>query len=128
MFKGHYNYLQAQNILKHHNQVLSSSWFIGAQWIPVVFGLIGNVALIAIFRKKDLRLRFNSLMLTLAIFDLIYLCMQITQSMAMYLKSFGPYRPLVDKMDVFSNTAFSLSSFTAIAISIERYCKVCRNM
>ena len=124
MFRRRYNDLQAENILKHHNQVLSSSWFIGAQWIPVVFGLIGNVALIAIFRKKDLRLRFNSLMLTLAIFDLIYLCMQITQSMAMYLKEWK----LVHKMEVFSNTAFSLSSFTAIAISIERYCKVCRNM
>ena len=105
-------------------QVWRSTWFISVQWIAVVFGLIGNIALIAIFRKKDLRLRFNSLMLTLAIFDLIYLCMQITQSMAVYLKEWK----LVHKMKVFSNTAFSLSSFTAIAISIERYCKVCHNM
>ena len=111
-------------MFKYPIQVLGSSWFIGVQWIPVVFGLIGNIALIAIFRKKDSTLRFNSLILTLAVFDLIYLCTQITQSMAMYFEEWAFYH----KMTVFSNTAFSLSTFTAIAISIERYCMLCRNM
>merc|ERR1712062_246506 len=32
------------------------------------------------------------------------------------------------KMEVSTKTAFSLSTFTAIAISIERYCMLCRNI
>ena len=35
-----------------------------------VIGLASNIALIGIYKKKDLTLRFNSLMLTLAFFDL----------------------------------------------------------
>ena len=105
-------------------QVWRSTWFISAQWIAVVFGLIGNIALIAIFRKRDLRQRFNSLILTLAIFDVIYLCSQIRESMTLYFGEMALYY----KMEVSTKTAFSLSTFTAIAISIERYCMLCRNM
>ena len=103
---------------------MGSSWFIGVQWIPVVFGLIGNIALIAIFLKKDKSVRFNNLILTLAVFDVIYLCMEITASMAYYFDEFG----LDQKIGNFVNVAYSLSGFTAIAISIERYCMLCRNM
>ena len=124
MFIHRYSGIQARNIRQYFIQVLRSSWLIGVEWITVVFGLIGNIALIAIFRKKDLKLRFNSLMLTLAIFDLIYLCSQITASMAIY---FGA--DFNDKIiQNLSNIPFSLSTFTAIAISIERYCMVCRSM
>ena len=70
-------------------------------------------------------------MLTLAVFDMIYLCTQIAESMVKYFEEGETTLEHVDKIfvdKVFSNTAFSLSTFTAIAISIERYCKVCRNM
>ena len=106
------------------SEIWQSSWIIGVQWIAVVFGLTGNIALVAIYGKKDLRQRFNSLILTLAIFDVIYLCSQIRESMTLFLGE----RDLYYKMEVFTKTAFSLSTFTAIAISIERYCMLCRNM
>ena len=63
-------------------------------------------------------------MLTLAVFDVIFLCTQITESMAYYFEEWAFYY----KMEVFSNAAFSLSTFTAVAISIEIYCMLCRNM
>ena len=107
--------------------IWQSSWIIVVQWIAVVFGLIGNIALIAIFLKKDKSVRFNNLILTLTVFDVIYLCMQITQSMAYYFEK-STRSALYVRMEVFSNIAFSLSTFTAIAISIERYCMLCRNM
>ena len=106
------------------SEIWQSSWIIGVQWIAVVFGLIGNIALIAIFLKKDKSVRFNNLILTLAVFDVIYLCMEITASMAYYFDEFD----LAQKIGNFVNVAFSLSGFTAIAISIERYCMLCRNM
>ena len=104
--------------------IWQSSWIIVVQWIAVVFGLIGNIALIAIYLKKDKSVRFNNLILTLTVFDVIYLCMQITSSMAYYFDEFD----LEQKIGNFVNVAFSLSGFTAIAISIERYCMLCRNM
>ena len=105
------------------SEIWQSSWIIGVQWIAVVFGLIGNIALIVIFSKKDKK-RFNSLILTLAVFDLIYVCLQITVTMAFYFEEVGFHHI----MEVFSNVGFSLSTFTAIAISIERYCMICRNL
>ena len=105
-------------------QIWQSSWIIVVNWIAVVFGLIGNIALIAIFLKKDKSVRFNNLILTLAVFDVIYLCMEITASMAYYFDELA----LEQKIAKFVNVAFSLSSFTAIAISLERYCMLCRNM
>ena len=105
-------------------QVWRSIWFISVQWIAVVFGLIGNIALIAIFLKKDKSVRFNNLILTLAVFDVIYLCMEITASMAYYFDELA----LELQIAKFVNVAFSLSSFTAIALSLERYCMLCRNM
>ena len=104
--------------------IWQSSWIIVVQWIAVVFGLIGNIALIAIFLKKDKSVRFNNLILTLAVFDVIYLCMEITASMAYYFDELA----LELQIAKFVNVAFSLSSFTAIAISLERYCMLCRNM
>ena len=104
-----------------------SSWYIGVQWIAVVFGMIGNIALIVIFRKK-LHLTFNGLILTLAFFDWTYLCIQITQSMTIYLDIFTDSDVEYHIMEVFSNVVFSLSTFTAIAMSIERYCLICHHM
>ena len=105
-------------------QIWQSSWIIVVNWIAVVFGLIGNIALIAIFLKKDKSVRFNNLILTLAVFDVIYLCMEITASMAYYFDELA----LEQKIAKFVNVAFSMSYFTAIAISLERYCMLCRNM
>ena len=106
------------------SEIWQSSWIIGVQWIAVVFGLIGNIALIAIFLKKDKSVRFNNLILTLAVFDVIYLCMEITASMAYYFDELA----LELQIAKFVNVAFSLSSFTAIAISIERYLLICHHM
>ena len=113
-------------ILQYPDQVLRSSWLISVQWIIVVFGLIGNVSLIAIYRKKDLKLRFNSLILTLAVSDLIYLSAKITESMADYFEL--DYGKIKVTPHIFSHIGFSLSTFIAISMSIERYCMLCRNM
>ena len=114
-------------IYKYRLQVCQSAWNICLQWTIFTLGLIGNIALIVIFSKKDLKLRFNGLIITLAVFDLVYMTIQLTVSMIFYLNL-----PLdsekVLTMVVLTQVPFSCSAFTAIAISLERYLMICYNM
>ena len=43
-------------IYMYRGQVRQSAWNIGLQWTIFTLGLIGNIALIVIFSKKDLKL------------------------------------------------------------------------
>ena len=112
-----YNYL---------SQVDQSAWNIGIQWAIFTLGLIGNIALIVIFSKKDLKLRFNGLIIILAVFDLVYMTTRLTWSMIDY--NYLNYYKLTMVVQNLSQVAFSCSAWTAIAISLERYILICHNM
>ena len=118
----------ADEMIKQHGQVVQSAWYIGLHWAIFTLGLIGNIALIVIFSKKDLKLRFDSLIITLAVFDLVYMTTQLTISMIFYsnlnLELYSEKRILV----ILKKVAFSCSAFTAIAISLERYLLIRYNM
>ena len=105
-------------------QVRKSAWNIGIQWTIFTLGFIGNIALIVIFSKKDLKLKFNGLIITLAVFDLVYMITQMTQSMLFYLSE----RDYAYGLTGLTHVAFSCSAFTAIAISLERYILISHNM
>ena len=116
----------ANEMRKYPFQVLQSAWNIGIQWTIFTLGLIGNIALIVIFSKKDLKLRFNGLIIGLAVFDLVYMTTRLTWSMIDY--NYLNYYKLTMVVQNLSQVAFSCSAYTAIAISLERYILICHNM
>ena len=92
-----------------------STWAIITLIISII-GLLGNIALMVTYRKKNLQIRFNVLMITLACFDIFYLISDsITQFqdfwLLMHLRGFG----------------FSASILTTVCISFERYMVLCKN-
>ena len=115
----------ANELFKYDGQVRHSAWNIGIQWTIFTLGFIGNIALIVIFSKKDLKLRFNGLIITLAVFDLVYMTTRLTWSMIDVLALKVDYYLTVV---VLTQVAFSCSAYTAIAISLERYILICHNM
>ena len=117
----------ANEMRKYPFQVFQSAWNIGIQWTIFPLGLIGNIALIVIFSKKDLKLRFNGLIIALAVFDLVYMTTRLTKSMIEYLRLPLDYEKSLTVV-VLTQVAFSCSAYTAIAISLERYILICHNM
>ena len=117
----------ANELFKYDGQVRHSAWNIGIQWTIFALGFIGNIALIVIFSKKDLKLRFNGLIIALAVFDLVYMTTRLTKSMIEYLRLPLDYEKSLTVV-VLTQVAFSCSAYTAIAISLERYILICHNM
>ena len=97
----------------------------GVSGITWLLGMFGNIALIAIYSKKNLNLRFNKLMITLAIFDLSYL----TVHMCLFINSVTLGVTSVTHMifGFLGYCAFKGSAFTTIAISLERYLILCKD-
>ena len=114
-------------MMEYPDQVERSAWNMGLHWTFFMLGLIGNIALIVIFSKKDLKLRFNGLIITLAVFDLVYMTIQLTVSMIFYLNLQLDSKKVLT-MVVLTQVPFSCSAFTAIAISLEQYLMICYNM
>lgn len=86
-----------------------------------LLGIIGNVLLIHTFKNKDLKSRFNSFMLLLAICDLVYLTLQ---SSTLIINAFYETLPT---LVFFTQCAFSGSVYTTTAIALERYLVFCRD-
>ena len=92
-----------------------------------LFGIIGNIGLIVVYCKKPLKVRFNALMLMLAIFDLIFILtvpvvpiglISIFGSRNMFWPFHIPY--------YLNQVAFSGSILTTIAVAAERFLMVCK--
>ena len=87
-----------------------------------LLGIIGNILLILTYKKKDLKTRFNSLMLLLAICDLFYL---IFLSFTLVVLSFYGTVPVLVFL---TECVFSGSVYTTTVIALERYLVFCRDM
>ena len=86
------------------SEIWQSSWIIGVQWIAVVFGLIGNIALIAIFLKKDKSVRFNNLIPDLCPFINFGECIHIRNSFRKTVNAFNS--PFILKKSESFNSSF----------------------
>ena len=108
--------------------------------VVVFFGLCGNMALFKAYFKKNRQIRFNILMMVLAVFDSMFLLNAIVLDAINYKKEIiwnDSYHLLLkrDKTLLTSykivefSTLFSFggSVFTALTIALERYLMVCRN-
>ena len=81
-----------------------------------IFGLFGNTALIYTYSKKNLEIRFNALMITLAAYDIFYL---ITDSTTLITNHWT--------LNHFRGFAFTGSIITTVTISLERYLVLCKD-
>ena len=100
----------------------SQMFFAGILVVLAVFGIGGNIALIRNYQAKNLKVRFNCLMLLLAICDLTYLISIMV--VLIVVETVGEVHFLHWLCEVF----FCCSVYTTTAITLERYLVFCKNM
>ena len=84
-----------------------------------LIGIISNICLCQIYRKKDLKLRFNCLMLSLALFDLVTILLFVLTAILQL--AYGPNAILLFVDGAFLNC----SAYTMTVIALERYLALC---
>ena len=94
-----------------------------------VLGIIGNILLIKLFLYYEAQLNFHKLMITLAIYDTIYvsLCIlvfSIPEFFEAYISS-GVYAYVVPRAIPMIQVSLTGSVYCTVAISLERYLTVC---
>ena len=89
-----------------------------------IIGFASNIALIGIYKKKDLTLRFNSLMLTLAFFDLATIVFFILTAILQL--TIGHELNLV--LLYLDGSLVICSAYTMVAIALDRYLSLCRGI
>ena len=100
----------------------SQMFFAGILVVLAAFGIGGNIALIRNYQAKNLKVRFNCLMLFLAICDLAYLISIIV--VLIVVETVGEVHFLHWLFEVF----FACSVHTTTAITLERYLLFCKDM
>ena len=100
----------------------SQMFFAGILLVLAAFGIGGNIALIRNYKTKNLKVRFNCLMLFLAICDLTYLISIIV--VLIVVETVGEVHFLHWLCEVF----FACSVYTTTAITLERYLVFCKDM
>ena len=80
-----------------------------------IIGLVGNIALFYTYSKKNLKIKFNVLMMTLAVYDIFYL---ITDTTTYFTNYFLVFKYVVFNFRGFAFTGSVLTTFTT---SLERY-------
>ena len=93
----------------------------GFCFVFVLVGIVSNIAMILNFKQKDLTIRFNSLIILCAVFDLITICTFALTTSSYFIKG-----PVVIFLFVF-NVAFNCSALTMTTIALERYLVLCKN-
>ena len=83
-------------------------------------GIISNVALIHIFKQKDLKVRFNCLMILLTAFDLAKLFSFDVNALLYFLEVDAKALRFLDHL------VFNCSTYTMMAMALERFRWICR--
>ena len=120
-----------QNSSENKNRIMESSESnsfnvlqIALMVLCFIFALIGvfsNIAMIHIFKQKDLKVRFNCLIIVRAVFDLITICCFLFTGLMYLIKvEMAPWMFLCA-------CAFNCSAFTMTTIALERYLVLCKN-
>ena len=97
-------------------------FFAGILVVFAAFGIGGNIALIRNYKAKNLKVRFNCLMLFLAICDLSFLIIIILALIVVEI--IGE----VHFLHWLCEVAFSCSVYSTTAITLERYLVFCKDM
>ena len=94
-------------------------------FIFTAIGLASNIALIGIYKKKNLTLRFNSLMLTLAFFDLAAVASCLLTAILQLTIGDDQNFALLYYLDV---ALLNCSGYTMVVIALDRYLSLCRGI
>ena len=94
---------------------------LGICFVFVLIGIVSNIAMILNFKQKDLKIRFNSLIILSAIFDLTTICTFVLTFISYITKAPVAIFLFVD------DVAFNCSAFTMTTITLERYLVLCKN-
>ena len=93
------------------------------------FGIIGNISAIVVFTRQSLQKSFYGLMLSLAVFDLIFIITVIfgfgIPSLSPEFKDTAIYQSTFFLTRTLANIAMMGSVYLTMAITIERYITVC---
>ncbi len=94
-----------------------------------ILGIVGNVAAITVFARQHLQKNFHALMLSLSLFDLIYilaniLLFSIPQFSSNYKES-GVYFYILPWVLPMAQIGMTGSIYFTMAITVERYVTVC---
>ena len=98
----------------------------GLFFLFALIGLMSNIALIRIYKKKDLSLRFNSLMLILAMFDLATITLFLVTGIIQF--SLGNSMPVFNAILLYVDVSVAVcSGYTMIAVALDRYLIFCKD-
>ena len=90
-----------------------------------IIGFASNIALIGIYKKKDLTLRFNSLMLILASFDMTIIAFFILTAMLQLTIGHDLNLAPMYYLDISLSVC---SAYTMVAIALDRYLSLCKGI
>ena len=93
------------------------------------FGIVGNTISIVWFSRKIIAKNFHQLMLALAAFDLVYVCLSIIifsmPSLIPSLWTNSTYLHMIPMLLPMAQVGLSVSIYFTLAIAVERYRTVC---
>ena len=90
-----------------------------------LFGLLGNLALVVIYVRKDRKVRFNSLMLLIMTFDSFFIVCGVA-NMVIELTESSEDKILVKVITFLYHFTFTGSVSTTTLVAIERYLILCK--
>ena len=121
---------QSYNEIKKNSNI--SIIFLVVTCIIALIGLIGNAALFHTFWKKNRKIRFNVLMITLSVFDTLYLSMEVTADSYDFSRGiiwndmpFSDLDLIHFVLDYLRLSLFGCSVFTVVSIAVERVLVTC---
>ena len=117
------------------NNTTEETSFNAAQWIMFVIclafalvGIVSNIALILTLKQKDMKIRFNCLMILRAVFDLTTFFTFILAAISYFVFHEQVDNHVLESIPLFlDSVAFNCSAFTMITIALERYLVLCKN-
>ena len=86
-----------------------------------LIGIVSNIALILTFKQKDLKIRFNCLIILRAVFDLITIFCYLVTALMYFIGFTWQLSWFV------CACAFNCSALTMTNIALERYLVLCKN-
>ena len=118
------------------NNTTEETSFNAVQWIMFVIclafalvGIVSNIALILTLKQKDMKIRFNCLMILRAVFDLTTCFTFILAAISYFVfHEQDEHNHVLESIPLFLDSiAFNCSAFTMITIALERYLVLCKN-
>ena len=111
------------------NNTTEETSFNAAQWIMFVIclafalvGIVSNIALILTLKQKDMKIRFNCLMILRAVFDLTTFFTFILAAISYFVFHEQDDHNVLESIPLFLDSiAFHCSTFTMITIALKRY-------